>query len=225
MAAQNDDQRPNDNLDRYAVEADDDPKVVGIARNESEASAETEFAEAEADFARHEFEVSTDLSQEGRTGDAQALRHNATLHMKDASSVMGQAHVHEHEAERLRNEKRQELSRELREWTGQSLITLGDAVRGVRAHVEQMSEHDVRKIVRASDLTEEDVTRKREIIIEYAQTIEITLNSAPEVRRDPLALVKALGAFTTLAFELARYLPSLMQKLEEFGRLLSQFHF
>ncbi|MDE3228597.1 MAG: hypothetical protein KGO05_01850 [Chloroflexota bacterium] len=88
-----------------------------------------------------------------------------------------------------------------------------------------MSDHDMRKIVRASDLSEDDVARNRTRIIEYGQSIEITLNSVTEVRRDPLSLVQALGAFTTLAFELARYLPSLMQKLEEFGRLLAQFHF
>lgn len=221
MSAQNDDPRPDD----HTVEADEDPKVVEIERIESAAEEETRFAQAEARFAHWEEKVGEDRIHEGANREGKALIHDAASRMDDAADVMAHVDRQEHDAERLRNEKRQELSHELREWTGQSLVTLADAVRGVRTHVEQMSDHDMRKIVRASNLSEDDVARNRTRIIEYGQSIEITLNSVTEVRRDPLSLVQALGAFTTLAFELARYLPSLMQKLEEFGRLLAQFHF
>lgn len=223
MATQDDNQHPGN--DDNIVDADEDPKIAEIARLESDVVEEIGLGQSEGNFAYWERRVGIDRMQQGNDEAGKALLHDASEHFQDAADVMKHVDDELRQVQRLRAERQHELSRELREWTGQSLVSLGDAVRSVRTQVERMTEHDISKIVRLSKFSEEEVARKREAIIDYSQTIEITLNSVTEVRRDPLALVKALGAFTTLAFELAHYLPALMEKLEEFGRLLAQFHF
>lgn len=207
------------------VDADVDPRTAKIERIENESATEAEFAEAEAEFARRQYDMGGDLIKDGKVQDGNSLRHNASLHMRDAATIMAHADQHEKEAERLREDKRHELSRELREWSDQSLITLRDAVSSVRTYVEQMTDFDVRKVLRASDLSEDDIAHRRDVIIDYGQIIEVTLNSVTQARHDPYTLVKYLVTFTTLTLELARYLPPLMEKMNEFGRLLLQFHF
>lgn len=220
-------QQQNDDLNdpNRIVEAEQDPTTTKIERLESEANEETRFAQAEARFAHWEHEVGAERIREGDTQEGNELIHDAAGRMDDAADVMEHAEEELLVAERLREDKRHELSRDLRKWDDQRLITLRDAVHSVRVHVEEMSDLDVRKIVRASAFSEDEVTRKREAIIEYGQTIEITLNEFNTVRRDPFALIKDLMAFTTFVYELAHYLPSLMEKLSEFGRILLQFRF
>ena len=220
-------QQPNDDLNdpNRIVDAEQDPTTTKIERLETEANEETRFAQAEARFAHWEHEVGAERIREGDIQVGNALIHDAAGRMDDAAHVMEYADKEIVEAERLREEKRHALSRDLRKWDDQRLITLKDAVRSVRTYVMEMSDLDIRKIVRSSDFTEDEVTRKRETIIEYGQTIEITLNEFNTVRRDPFALIKELMTFTTFVYELAHYLPSLMEKLSEFGRLLLQFRF
>lgn len=220
-------QQQNDDLNdpKRIVDAEQDPTTTKIERLETEANEETRFAQAEARFAHWEQVVGSDRIREGDIQAGNALIHDAAVRMDDAAHVMEYADKEIVEAERLREDKRHELSRDLRKWDDQRLITLKDAVRSVRTYVEEMSDLDIRKIVRASDFTEDEVTRKRETIIEYGQTIEITLNEFNTVRRDPFALIKDLMTFTTFVYELAHYLPSLMEKLSEFGKLLLQFRF
>lgn len=219
-------QPSDDDMDQMrVVDADADPKANQIERMENESAAEIAFAEAAAEFARHEYDVGGDLIKEGKAQDGAELRRDATRRMNDAAAIMAQADEHEKHAEKIREVKRRELSRELRDWSDQSLLTLRDAVSEVRAYVEQMTDLDIRKVLRASDLSDDDIAQKRDIIIEYGQTIEISLNSVEQARHDPYTLVRHLVTFTTIALELARYLPPLMEKMNEFGRLLLQFHF
>lgn len=228
MSASNDSsQQPyNDDPDQNrVVDADQDPTSAKIERLEHDAREETKLAQAEARFADLERRVGRDLMRDGREEEGVALIHDAAGHFNKAADVLN--HVDEEivAADRLRDEKRHALSRDLRKWDDQRLITLRDVVHSVRAHVELMSDLDIRKIVRASEFSEEEIARKRETIVECGQTIEITLNEFSTVRRDPYALIKDLMTFTTIVYELAHYLPSLMEKLSEFGRLLLQFRF
>jgi hypothetical protein len=206
------------------VEADPDPNAARAEQLDRANAEKAEFAKAEAEFAKKEFEHGEHLVSEGKEQEGTAYEHDATSHMQDARHIMDDASSGDREVDRMRETRRKELSLMVAAMPDQTLFTLRDAVSSVRSYVENMTELDTRMLTLAMRLSDEVVEQQRLIVIATGQNIEFTLNSIEQSRRDAPGLVRDLVTFMTITIEFATHLPQLMALVNEFGRLLLQFH-
>lgn len=220
---------PTDDSDDRIVEAAPDPQMEQIADLTKRSANDAAFAELEVAFAEQQREYSDMLAAEGRKDDADLYAHDALEHLKDAKRVMGQAREEESEAERLRRQRQERLSTDLRTMPDQQLITLRDAVQSVRIAVEELSPRDIqvmRRLALASNppIDQEQIDNWRTTVITAAIRIEVTLENPEGARRNAFQLVRDLSTFAAVAVDLAKLAPQLMGLLERFGHLILQFH-
>ena len=214
----------DDSEQQRIVDADPNPDTERAAQLDSEDEEDAEFGKAEAEFAVKERIHGKHLIHEGKVQEGLAYVHDAKDRLQDANRIYDRVTIGDAEVDQMLSAKRQELALVVRGMSDQNLFTLRDAVSGVRSYVEDLGVFDLRKLSLASQLDESLVIQKRLTVIATGQNIEITLNSPDVARRDPVALVRDLITFTTVAMELATHLPQLMSLMNEFGKLLLQFH-